>query len=50
MFYLQQWVIDLLDTIHDLVPDGMEATINLDPEMVQMIKEAYEKTSWIEIY
>ena len=50
MFDLENWIIDVLNFIHDEVPEGWEANIHLDPAMVQMVKEAYEKTKWIEIY
>lgn len=47
---LETWVIALLKAIKEADEKGENFDLHLNKEMVQEIAEAYDTSSWIEIY
>lgn len=47
---LEQWIIDLLNSIKDANTMGAGFELRLDSDAVKAIASAYETTDWIELY
>lgn len=47
---LEQWVIDLLNSIKDAGAMDAGFELRLDSDAVKAIASAYKTTDWIEIY
>lgn len=47
---LESWIITLLDDIKEAGEKGENFDLHLEKEMVKEIADAYNTSSWIEIY
>lgn len=47
---LENWVVDLLESIKEESEKGGNFDLHLEKEMVKEIADAYNSTTWIEIY